>query len=119
MDYSGGESSLIQTRRILDRVADHVLGLSETLSATEDFMTEHFHDILSIRPYAMEDFQKLDFLNQSIIDTARLLRSLSQGVSDQKVLLEGLQLESTQLLVAPTQESPTTGKEPKGDVQLF
>jgi hypothetical protein len=103
---------------VLQRVADHMAELSKTLSATEDFMTEHFHDILEIRPSAMHDFQKLDFLNQSIIDTSKLLKKLSSGCIDQEHLLASLQLESTQQLVVPGQHQ--AGRDnPLGEVDLF
>ena len=103
---------------VIGRVVEHVSGLSVTLSATEDFMTEHFHDILTVRPHAMEDFQRLDFLNQSIIDTARLLRNLSRGCLDQANLLRDVQLESTRDLIVEG-KAPPEGQASDGDVQLF
>ncbi|SPH21558.1 hypothetical protein ASD8599_02310 [Ascidiaceihabitans donghaensis] len=103
---------------VLGRMAQHVANLSKTLTTTEDFMTEHFHVILSKHPNAMEDFQRLDFLNQSIMDTSRLLCSLSEGCTDPKQLVQDLHLASTQHLVCPvaSEKMPEDGT---GDVNLF
>jgi len=103
---------------VLGRLAEHVANLSETLTTTEDFMTEHFQVILSKHPSAMEDFQRLDFLNQSIMDTSRLLKGLSTGCTNSKQLVQGLHLASTHRIVIPTQPESMNGKD-SGDVSLF
>lgn len=82
-------------------------------------MTEHFHDILSEKPHALEDLQRLDFLNQSIIDTARLLRNIGDGLQTADEMLHGLQMEATRALVGLPSRPLSTSEDVEGDVQLF
>lgn len=89
-----------ETDDVISRVSKHMMHLSEVLSSTESVLATHFDYILMKDPVAIDSIQKIDYLHQSIVDTANLLAHLGQGCKDQTLLLEGVNLETTKNLIS-------------------
>lgn len=107
----------VQVDTILARVADHMTHLAETLASTETAVAKHFEDVLAQDDNAFQDVQNLDYLHQSMTDTAALLNTLGRGCRHQAALIQHLKLEATRALVRgePAENNSTQA----GDIDLF
>ena len=107
----------VQVDTILARVADHMIHLAETLASTETAVAKHFEDVLAQDDNAFQDVQNLDYLHQSMTDTAALLNTLGRGYRHQAALIQHLKLEATRALVRgePAENNSTQA----GDIDLF
>ena len=93
------QSGDLQVDAILARVADHMTQLADKLASTETAVAEHFKEVLASDVGAFQDVQNLDYLQQSMTDTAKLLAALGSGCRMQIELINALQLETTRALV--------------------
>jgi hypothetical protein len=109
------KDAMIET--ILSRIADHMTHLAETLALTETAVAKHFEEALAQDVDAFQDVQNLDYLHQSMTDTAALLNSLSLGHRTQIALVDELKLETTRALVRG--EMPDKNQCDRGAIELF
>lgn len=89
----------IPINTLLERIADHLNYLANTLAFTESAVSKHIGNSLLQDLKAFQEVQKLDYLQQSIADTAALLTSLSHGHRSEQALVDTLKLEKTRILV--------------------
>lgn len=98
-------------------IAVHMTHLAATLESTEIAVSKLFKEAPIQNANAIQNVQNLDYLHQSMTDTASLLRSLGQGHRLQLALISDLKLEATRALV----RGDTICETPKrnGVVDLF
>ena len=102
---------------VLARVANHMTHLAETLAITETAVSDHFNEVLANDTNMFKDVQNLDYLHQSMTDTATLLSYLSSGCRKQTEFVDSLKLETTRALVRGKQIQTSTHQ--SGNIDLF
>ena len=117
MARTAEQSGDLPVDAILARVADHMTQLADKLASTETAVAEHFKEVLASDVGAFQDVQNLDYLQQSMTDTAKLLAALGSGCRMQIELINALQLETTRALVTNETRADTACE--NGTIDFF
>lgn len=117
MALSASPDPNVSIDAVLARIADHMTHLADKLASTEAAVSEHYEELLENNVDAFQDVQNLDYLYQSMTDTAALLSTLGKGCRQQMTLIGELKLETTRALVCD--QRPVDNYAVGGEFDLF